>query len=64
MNSSSKTVLESFEQLPEAEKQLVAMEILRRAIDTDHLPLQDEELLLNAEAIFLSLDEEEAEYEQ
>jgi hypothetical protein len=60
----SQQLLESFEQLPEAEKQQVAIEILRRTLSLEVPPLVEEELILSAEAIFLSLDEEEAEYEQ
>jgi hypothetical protein len=64
MNTISQQFLNSFEQLPEAEKQQVAAEILRRTMIRDIPPLSDEELLLSAEALFLSLDEFEAEDEQ
>jgi len=64
MNSGSQQLLDSFEQLPEVEKQQVAAEILRRTISLDIHPLSDEELILSAEALFLSLDESEAENEQ
>lgn len=64
LDNTSQQVLDSFEQLSEAEKQQVAAEILRRTMDRDIPPLSDEELNLCAEAVFLSLDEDEAEDEQ
>lgn len=64
MNIRSQQLLESFEELPETEKQEVAIEILRRTLSLEVSSLEDEELTLNAEAIFLSLDAEEAKYEQ
>ena len=38
----------------------MACEILRRIRDVDFPPLSDEELVLNAEALFLELDRQEA----
>ncbi len=64
MNSTSKYLLDSFDQLPEVEKQRVIAEILCRTLSFNFPPLSDEELTLSAEALFLSLDKEEAEYEQ
>jgi hypothetical protein len=63
VNSVSQQLLNSFDQLPEIEKQQVAAEILRWTITQDISPLLDEELVLSAETLFLSLDESEAEYE-
>ncbi|MBW4690191.1 MAG: hypothetical protein KME27_00320 [Lyngbya sp. HA4199-MV5] len=62
--STSQHLLDSFEQLSDAEKQQVAIEILRRTLSLDIPELSADELTLSAEAIFLSLDEEEAAYEQ
>ncbi len=62
--NSTQQLLASFEQLSEIEKQQVAAEILRRTMSLDLPPLLDEELNLCAEAVFLSLDEFEAEDEQ
>lgn len=62
--STSQHLLDSFDQLSEAEKQQVAIEILRRTLSLDVPLLSAEELTLSAEATFLSLDEEEADYEQ
>ncbi len=63
MNDTSQQLLDSFDQLPEAEKQQVVIEILRRTLSADLSSLTDEELILNAEAIFLNLDAAEAEHE-
>lgn len=62
--SLSQHLLDSFEQLSAAEKQQVAIEILRRTLNADIPVLSADELTFNAEVIFLSLDEEEADYEQ
>ncbi|KAM3093381.1 hypothetical protein ACKFKG_19590 [Phormidesmis sp. 146-35] len=63
MNNGLQQILDSFDQLPEVEKQQVAVEILRRTANSD-IPLSDEALVLNAEALFLSLDESENDHEQ
>jgi hypothetical protein len=63
VNETSQKLLDSFERLPEVEKQQLVIEILRRTLNLEIPPLTEEELTLNAEAIFLSLDAEEAEYE-
>jgi hypothetical protein len=63
MNRTPQQLLDSFEKLPETEKQQVAIEILRRTLSLEVSPLTEEELTLNAEAIFLSLDAAEAGYE-
>jgi hypothetical protein len=61
MNGISQQVLDSFERLPEVEKQQVAVEILRRTLSVEVPPLSEEALTLSAEAIFLSFDEAESE---
>jgi hypothetical protein len=63
MNNGLQQILDSFDRLPEVEKQQVAVEILRRTANLD-IPLSDESLILNAEALFLSLDESENNHEQ
>jgi len=45
--------------LPEAAKFEVAIEILRRTKDFEFPPLTDDELVANAEAIFLEFDQRE-----
>ena len=61
MALSAKQIIESFEGLPESEKQRVAYEILRRSVCLDVPPLTDEELVAAAEDIFLALDASELE---
>jgi hypothetical protein len=55
MNGISQQLLDSFERLPESEKQQVAVEILRRTLNVEVPPLSDAALTLSAETIFLSL---------
>lgn len=54
-------ILESFEQLPVSQKQEVVREILRRTIDFDFLPLNDDDLVATAEEMFQQLDAMESE---
>lgn len=49
-------VLDSFDRLPDAEKQQVAAEIIRRLAHIDFPPPSDEDLVLSAEELFLELD--------
>jgi len=46
--------------LPNQEQCVIGAEILKRLINLDFPPLNDEDLLLNAEAIFLTLEAQEA----
>ena len=59
MSPAAHHLLEDFEQLQEKEKKEVVLEILKQMADTDHPPMSDEELVLNAESIFLELDKRE-----
>ena len=59
MTTATQYLLDSFDLLSEAEKQIVICELLRRMQDIDFPPLSDEELVANAEAIFLDLDRRE-----
>ncbi len=63
MNTLAQEILKNFDNLPTTEQQAIAIEILKRVIDFDVLPLTDEDLVLNAEELFLALDEQEANYE-
>ncbi|MEA5498454.1 hypothetical protein VB834_25520 [Limnoraphis robusta Tam1] len=56
-------ILKNFDRLPDAEQLEVAVEILRRLVHLDFPPLTDEDLVLNAEELFLTLDQQEADYE-
>lgn len=53
-------LLQSFDSLSEADKKEVASEILRRSASFDLRPLSDEELIVNAEQLFLELDRQES----
>jgi hypothetical protein len=61
VNTLSQQLLESFERLPEEEKQQVVAEILRRTLNRDIPSLTDDELILSAEALFLDIDRWEDE---
>lgn len=61
MSTTAQHLLESFDQLPDADKQEVAAEILRRTINFDLPSFSDDELVLSAEELFLELDRREAE---
>jgi hypothetical protein len=60
MSTSAENLLESFDRLPEIDKQQVASEILRRTLDFEMPVLSDEELVLSGEETFLELDRREA----
>ncbi|MCI0491036.1 MAG: hypothetical protein L0229_30975 [Blastocatellia bacterium] len=64
MSTAVEEMLNSFDHLSESEKREVASEIIRRTRVLDFPPLTDEELILNAEAIFLELDQRESADEQ
>ncbi len=63
MGLTAREILDSIDQLPDEEKLGVVSEIIRRSAKFDFPPLSDEELILNAEALFLELDERETEKE-
>jgi hypothetical protein len=63
MSSTSEAVLTSFEQLSENEKQKVATEILRRTLILETPSIEDEDLVHQAETLFLHLDEAESSNE-
>ena len=60
MTASVKRILESFDELPEAEKREVATAILRRALRFDTPPLTEEDLVAEADELFRELDTREA----
>ncbi len=61
MTTVVQNILHSYESLPELEKRELAYEILKRSSNLDFPPLTDEELVLNAEEIFMELDQRESE---
>jgi hypothetical protein len=64
MNANAQKILSSFDLLPPTAKQEVAFEILRRTREFDFPPLTDDDLIANAEAVFLELDQQELADEQ
>ncbi|WP_293352481.1 MULTISPECIES: hypothetical protein [unclassified Microcoleus] len=56
-------LLNTFDRLTDSERLDLVLEILKRTVDLDFPPLSDDDLVLNAEGIFLELDEEESVYE-
>ena len=59
MTTTAENLISIFDTLPEPEKREVATIILQRTLEFDLPPLSDEELVLNAEQLFLELDREE-----
>ena len=59
MTLPGKKLLESFDQLSDAEKREIASAILRRAIRFDSLPLSDEDLVAQVDELFRELDARE-----
>lgn len=64
MNTQTQEILSSFDALPEVAKYEVALEILCRTRTFEFPPLTDDDLVANAEAIFLELDQREANHER
>ena len=60
MTTATQHLLDSFDLLSASDKQIVLCELLRRVRAVDLPPLSDEELVVNAEALFLELDRREA----
>ncbi|MBW4583441.1 MAG: hypothetical protein KME42_28080 [Tildeniella nuda ZEHNDER 1965/U140] len=56
-------LLNNFDRLTDSEQLDLALEILKRTVCLDFPPLSDEVLVLNAEELFLELDQQEALYE-
>ncbi|MCT7969850.1 hypothetical protein NG799_26395 [Laspinema sp. D1] len=63
MNTLAQELLKNFDDLPQTEQQALAVEILKRVVNFDVPPLTDEDLVLNAEELFLALDEQETDDE-
>ena len=60
MTTATQHLLDSFDLLSAAEKQIVLCELLQRVRDFDLPPLSEEDLVANAEVLFLELDRREA----
>jgi hypothetical protein len=63
MTAAVQELLDTFDNLTYSERLDLLSEILRRTVYLDFEPLSDEELTLNAEDVFVTLDEEELAYE-
>ena len=63
MTASVEEILNAFDSLTDAERIELLLEILKRTVYLDFPPLSDEDLVLNAEGLFLELDRQEAVYE-
>ena len=59
MSRQTADLLEAFEALPEEEKRIFAVEVLRRALPFDSGPLEDEETTHAADQLFATLDADE-----
>lgn len=59
MNTTSQTILEAFNQLPEIEKHALASEIIKQVAMLDFPPLTDEALTEIADELFVMHDETE-----
>lgn len=59
MNPQAQTILTTFDALPEKARYEVALEILRRTKELKLPPLTDDDLVAQAETLFLELDQRE-----
>ncbi len=59
MGEAARQVLDTLDRLPEAEREEVVAEILRRAAMSEHSVPDDQELLAAADRLFLELDRRE-----
>jgi hypothetical protein len=59
MSEQAAQLLEAFEALPEREKRIFTVELLRRAAPFDPGPLDDGETVLAADQLFRKLETEE-----
>jgi hypothetical protein len=60
MTASVEDILASFDHLPEEERRELAYQIIRRTIRLELPPLTDEDLVSQADAIFVELDSRES----
>lgn len=59
MTNAARQLIETFDALPDDEKRVVTVEILRRTTVEGHPPFDETELVLAADQIFLDLDRRE-----
>jgi hypothetical protein len=63
MTAIAQEILKNFDELPDSDQVQVALAILKRLMHFDFSPLDDEDLALNAEELFLELDRQESDHE-
>jgi hypothetical protein len=63
MTAITQEILKTFDELPDSDQIEVALAILKRLIHFDFSPLDDDDLVMNAEELFLGLDQQELDYE-
>jgi hypothetical protein len=63
MTTLTQEILHSFDKLPSTEQLEIALQILKRLVNFDFPPLTDEDLIFNAEELFLELDQQEIDDE-
>ncbi|MBD6615217.1 hypothetical protein FNW02_04955 [Komarekiella sp. 'clone 1'] len=63
MTASVQELLSTFDSLTEPERLEIVLEILKRVTYLELPPLSHDDLILNAEEIFLELDKQESAYE-
>jgi hypothetical protein len=63
MTASVQELLSTFDSLTEPERLEIVLEILKRVTHLDFPPLSHEDLVWNAEELFLELDKQESGYE-
>jgi len=63
MTAIAQEILKNFDELPDSDQVEVALAILKRLMHFDFSPLDDEDLVLNAEELFLELDRQESDHE-
>jgi hypothetical protein len=61
MTTAVKNILRSYEILPELEKRELVYQIIRRSLKFDLPPLSEEQLVFNADELFLELDQRESQ---
>jgi hypothetical protein len=60
MTKAARRLIETFETLPDDDKRVVTIAILRQsAVVEEHVPLDEAELILAADQVFLDLDRRE-----
>ena len=59
MTTAVRDILQSFERLAEVDRRELATEIMRRCLRLEFPPLSNEDLMANAEDLFLELDRRE-----